>query len=383
MAMSPAAVTIGAATLSRSRLRRAQNAATATVITSTTIDEMIAPITEIDHEVDDRDRRALLNSASDTTFASTASTAEIDSDSTIAAPTFWPNSVSIRRDTRNVPAWIWVPSRLPEPAEDVAAHPDRGRDQDEEARENGERVGDRGEREAGDEIAARGDQEREEARPDSGKVRAQQRDETRDGKARESKHCKLGGSDTFRDLDRHRQEHARLTQLPEVDPAVTHAARSGRGAGLGRGVPTAAVAAPDRGSERESQQREQHRPRTYSGYFVSEWYWNTTVVRALRDRHADEARGEHRGLDRLAVDRRPPVRRVRLLQHHPRGPRRGDRALRTGRCRASRCSSRPDPEARCTAPTSLSRRRRGRVPVERNERVAQLARPRATRDTRR
>ena len=47
MTMSPAAVTIGAATLSRSRLRRAQNAATATVITSTTIDEMIAPITEI------------------------------------------------------------------------------------------------------------------------------------------------------------------------------------------------------------------------------------------------------------------------------------------------------------------------------------------------
>ncbi len=45
--MSPAAVTIGAATLSRSHPRRTLSAATPTVIPSTTIDDSTPPITEI------------------------------------------------------------------------------------------------------------------------------------------------------------------------------------------------------------------------------------------------------------------------------------------------------------------------------------------------
>ena len=57
------------------------------MITSTTTDEMIAPITEITmkstSEID-----CVPPNAPDTALASTASTAEIDSESTIAAPTF-------------------------------------------------------------------------------------------------------------------------------------------------------------------------------------------------------------------------------------------------------------------------------------------------------
>src|SRR4051812_8911085 len=101
--MSPAAVTIGAATLSRSRLRRAQYAATATVSASTTIEEMMAPITDTTMksttEIVD-----VCRNASDITLASTASTAEIAIDDTSAAAMFWPTSVSIRRLSRNVPA---------------------------------------------------------------------------------------------------------------------------------------------------------------------------------------------------------------------------------------------------------------------------------------
>ena len=88
--------------------------------------------------------------------------------------------------------------------------------QDEEARQDTERVGDRSERETGDEIAARRDQEREETRSDSGEVRAQQRDESRDGTARESKHCELGGSDTCNNLDLQPHEaHAEHNRVPD------------------------------------------------------------------------------------------------------------------------------------------------------------------------
>ena len=198
--MSPAAVTIGAATLSRSRLRRAQNAATATVITSTTTDEMIAPITEITMK-STTEIVGVRTNAADTTLASTASTAEIDSESRIAAPTFWPNTrVDAAREAERTGVDLGAEPAA-ERAEDVAAHADRGRDQDEQARKRGEGVGDRGEREAGDEIAARRDQKREEARPDSGEVRAEERDEARDGTAREAKHCGLGGSDTVINLE--------------------------------------------------------------------------------------------------------------------------------------------------------------------------------------
>ena len=83
-------------------------------MTSTTIDEMIAPITEITMK-STREIVGVVNSAPETALASTASTAEIESESRIAALTFWPKSVSTRRETRNVPAWIWVPRRLPSP----------------------------------------------------------------------------------------------------------------------------------------------------------------------------------------------------------------------------------------------------------------------------
>ena len=90
--MSPAAVTIGAATLSRSRLRFAQNAATLTVSTSTMIDERIAPTTEITMKsaivID-----CFSPNSDDMALASTASTAEMENDERIAPATFWPNSV--------------------------------------------------------------------------------------------------------------------------------------------------------------------------------------------------------------------------------------------------------------------------------------------------
>src|SRR6266446_2237504 len=81
-----------------------------------------------------------------------------------------------------------------EGAEHVAAHADRGRDEDDQTGQELKRVGDGGEREAGDEIAARGDQERDEARPDPREVRAEKRDEARAHTAREARHDELGGS---------------------------------------------------------------------------------------------------------------------------------------------------------------------------------------------
>ena len=140
--MSPAAVTIGAATLSRSRLRLAQNAATATVSTPTTIDEMIAPITEITMK-STTEMAGVLTSADDTTLASTASTAEIESDEhdrradVLAEHGVDPPGEPERSgvDLRAEPA--------AERAEDVAAHPDRGRDEDEQAGKCGEGAGDR------------------------------------------------------------------------------------------------------------------------------------------------------------------------------------------------------------------------------------------------
>ena len=133
--MSPAAVTIGAATLSRSRSRRAQNAATATVITSTTIDEMIAPITETTMksaiEIDVPVREQLPTSI----LASTASTAAIDSDEQDrGADVLTDLGVDPARDPERAGVDQGAEPAA-EAAEDVAPHPDRGRDQDERARE--------------------------------------------------------------------------------------------------------------------------------------------------------------------------------------------------------------------------------------------------------
>ena len=244
--MSPAAVTIGAATLSRSRLRsRAERGDGDRDHEHDDRRDDRADHRD-DHEVDDRDRRRRCTNAADTALASTASTAEIDSESRIAAADVLPEQrCRPRRDTRNVPAWICVPRRLPSAAEDVAAHPDRGRDQDEQSRERGERVGDRGEREAGDEIAARRDQEREETRPDSGEVRAYERDEARADETRETKQDELGGSDIRNHLQGSPSRLPRgVTDVDAVElgDVVVEDARCGRAR---RGARRARRAAPD------------------------------------------------------------------------------------------------------------------------------------------
>ncbi len=110
--MSPAAVTIGAATLSRSQSRRTEIDATATVIAITTIDERNPPTTEITTKsaieiVFSRPK------PTEITLARIASTSEIESDSEIDAARFWPRTVSGRRDSWKVPVWIAVLSRLP------------------------------------------------------------------------------------------------------------------------------------------------------------------------------------------------------------------------------------------------------------------------------
>ena len=85
--MSPAAVTIGAATLSRSSERFAQYAATATVSTNTTIEEMIAPTTDTTMKsATEIDLPPTI--ISDINLASTARSAEIDSDETSEAAMF-------------------------------------------------------------------------------------------------------------------------------------------------------------------------------------------------------------------------------------------------------------------------------------------------------
>ncbi len=87
VATSPAAVTIGAATLSRSQRRVAHCDATPIVIARTTIDESNAPTTATTMksaiEIDGSTPNA---TAID--FASTASANDVDSDSTSAAAMF-------------------------------------------------------------------------------------------------------------------------------------------------------------------------------------------------------------------------------------------------------------------------------------------------------
>ena len=84
---SPAAVTIGAATLSRSQSRRTEYVATPTVIAMTTIEDRKPPTTEITTKsaieiVFSRPK------PTEITLASTASTSEIESDREIDAARF-------------------------------------------------------------------------------------------------------------------------------------------------------------------------------------------------------------------------------------------------------------------------------------------------------
>ena len=102
------------------------------MITSTTIDARIAPTTDTTKKSTSEIVFARPN-ATDIDLARIARTTEIDSERLKAAAAFWPTGVSSRRDMRNVPAWIEVPRRLPERAEDVAPHADRGGHEHEQA----------------------------------------------------------------------------------------------------------------------------------------------------------------------------------------------------------------------------------------------------------
>ena len=127
--MSPAAVTIGAATLSRSRLRLAQNAATATVSTSTTTDERIAPITEMTMKSTIEIDRPCTNSVATSPWRAPRARPRSTATSTIAARHVLADQrVDAAATGGTCRRGSAVPSRLPSAAEDVAPHPDRGRD---------------------------------------------------------------------------------------------------------------------------------------------------------------------------------------------------------------------------------------------------------------
>ena len=110
--MSPAAVTSGAATLSMSHPRRTDRAATPSVSASTKIEPNTPPTIEMT-------KKSVSEIVSETpnalaiVLASTASAADTASVSAAAAKMFWPTTVSRRHDSRKVPVWIDVPSRLP------------------------------------------------------------------------------------------------------------------------------------------------------------------------------------------------------------------------------------------------------------------------------
>ena len=110
--MSPAAVTIGDVTLSRSQLRRTPSCATATVIPMTTIDDRKPPITEITTKSATEMVFSRPN-ATQIALARSASTNDTDSDIESETARFWPTSVSRRADMRNVPVCTAVPRRLP------------------------------------------------------------------------------------------------------------------------------------------------------------------------------------------------------------------------------------------------------------------------------
>ncbi len=112
MTMSPAAVTSGAATLSMSHPRRTDIQATMRVRPSTNTEPRTPPTTEITRK-SASEIVSPAPKADDTTLASTARAADTNSVRAMEASTFWPTTVSRRRDRRNVPVWIEVPRRLP------------------------------------------------------------------------------------------------------------------------------------------------------------------------------------------------------------------------------------------------------------------------------
>ena len=130
--MSPAAVTIGAVTLSRSQLRRTPSWATTTVMPITTIDDRKPPITEITTKSATEIVFSRPN-ATQIALARIASTSDTDSDIDSDAARFWPTSVSRRRRHAERTGVHRGAEAAAEGAEHVAPHADGGGDEDEEA----------------------------------------------------------------------------------------------------------------------------------------------------------------------------------------------------------------------------------------------------------
>ena len=192
--MSPAAVTSGAATLSMSQPRRTDSAAT----------------TEREAEHDDRRRcpptiEITRKSASEivsptpeapaTALASTARAAETNNVRATAATTFWPTTVSRRRDRRNVPVWIDVPSRLPRAPKMLPRMPMAAGTSTSSPGSSSRVSGDGAEGQPGEEITAGGDEQRRQRLPSpaASESTAARRRATKPWKGRVTR--RLGGSE--------------------------------------------------------------------------------------------------------------------------------------------------------------------------------------------
>ena len=110
-------------------------------------------------------------------LATNARSSETPSESATDAARFWPTSVSRRRRQPERAGGDERAEAAAERAEDVAAQADGRGDEDEQTGEQLEGVGDRAEDEPGYETSCSGEQVRDEARSDSGWIRAYERAE--------------------------------------------------------------------------------------------------------------------------------------------------------------------------------------------------------------
>ena len=110
-------------------------------------------------------------------LATSASSSDTPNDSATDGDEVLADLVSRRRDSRNVAGGDERAEPAAERAEHVAAQADGGGDEDEEAGKLLEGPGDGAEDESGDETSGGGEQVRDEARSDSGWIRANERAE--------------------------------------------------------------------------------------------------------------------------------------------------------------------------------------------------------------
>ena len=172
--MSPAAVTIGAATLSRSQSRRTDSDRNRDGDRHHH-DRRQEPTDHRDHdEVGDRDRVLEAEPHRDHLGEDREHERDRERQRDRRREVLADDGVGSTRQLEGPGV-----DRGAEPAahraEHVAAHADRGGNEHEQAGQRFEGSGDRPERQPGEEVTARADQERDEARSDTGGVRAQQR----------------------------------------------------------------------------------------------------------------------------------------------------------------------------------------------------------------